>query len=926
MSFQGIGAKRVLIVSKRDSDNHHWMMERTIKRSGTIKESDFYFASLQTPNLYQNIVAQDIKVIVGMGDDVLQNLLGEENIVRWRGRVVDWNGRYFIPTFAPHKLLPQNPNQNPFAIKRDEDKLTNRPRFTGTWMLDMNYAIHVAKHGFKRRVPAYIVDPSPEEFAQWAARYEAALANDPDIYLSWDIETPYKQKNKNEDEFEEAEFDRTILRVSFAYEEYTGVSVPWSTGYLDTIQRLLASSGGKVVWNGTTFDVPVVESVGIEVRGTVYDYMDGWHLYQSDLPKGLEWVTSFTSDLLPWKHLNNSDPGIYSAIDADAALRNANWLRRKLKQTGQWTTFMNHVVRLMPVMRAAGKRGNYIDIPYRDQLREEFGALLAEKIRDIQPFVPREVKPRKVWLNPPVEGWAKLAYPVGDESGLRTTQLTHEGRDFDMVPVIDDVKVCSACNTIATNKSEHYANSKGEQKRDKDGNLRFGKNGNPLYESIPNPCKEKAGEIQIVNGIRFEYHEVLDFNPNSSEQMKAYARHFGHPIGENKRDASKEAFDKDHLKTLIKAYGHKHPLYSAAADIAKLTKSLGTYVYDADEFNLIHTTYKNAPSTPRFSSANVNLQNVGKREDNPYATKARKQIIARPGHRFVQSDSSAIEALVQGWWMNDPVYMELATQSVHAWVVAKKHGIDWVGDEAQVSYLKKNFKDDYDKMKTTNYLTNFGGGDYLLWKSFPEQFPTRNDAKAAQDMLYAMLPKLKEFHFWLRQKAHKESYLQLPGWNYRHYYYDIYRGLDPKTGLPKLAGDAKRACAFFPQGCAAAFMRDNILLLAFGDEACEWLDIEPLGISRGWLEFMPANLVVHDGYTLEVLDGLEWQAAEDLKKVLTRPIPQLAGLRVGCETDISEVGGNWAPYDKVKNPMGLKTVETVRVEVIPPPAGIRLAA
>jgi hypothetical protein len=650
--------------------------------------------------------------------------------------------------------------------------------------------------------------------------------------------------------------------------------------------------------------------------------MDMFHLYQSDLPKGLEYVSSYTSDLLPWKHLNNTDPGLYSAIDPDAALRNVNWLEQKLIKTGQFQTWMNHYVRLSPVIISAGKRGNYIDIPYRDELKNEAALLLDEKIKEIQSLVPREVKPRKVYLTPPNDEWFKYKDDVNHRS---MPPVVFSGdTEYDVVAVEDEVKRCSTCGAIATNKSEHFANIKGEQKRDKEGNLRFGKNGNPLYESIPNPCK--GGEIQISKGIRYEYHQILDFNPNSSEQLKSYARFFGHPIGENKRDSTKESFDKDHIKTLIKKFGSKHPLYEKAAEISKLAKLLGTYIYTPDENNLIHTTYKNTPSTPRFSSANVNLQNVGKRSDTPWAAKARKQIIARPGYRFVQSDSSAIEAVVQGWWMGDANYMDLATKSIHAWVVAQEVGIDWGNGEPEiVDLIKHNYKDMYDKMKTTNYLTNFGGGAYLMWKSFPDVFPTQRAAEDTQNKLYARLPKLKSFHEWVRVKAHKESYLELPGWKHRHYYYDVFHGYN-KDGKPKFGKDAKRVCAFFPQGCAAAFMRDNLLLMAYGDAACEWLEIEPLGLSRGWLEYMPANLVVHDGYTLEVPDGMELIAESDMETILTRPIPQLNGLRVGCETDISEVGGNWAPYDEVKNPMGLKTIHTIRVEVVPPPEHMRMVA
>jgi hypothetical protein len=917
MAISGEGLRNVLVVNQFNFHNQHYMLERLINRSGGLDKSQFYFAALEDEGALQKFIRDNgVNVVVGFGEQVLNRLVGERDILRWRGRPIDWMGIHYIPTFAPHRLLPENPDASTFQ----PGALTNPPRFQGVWMLDMEYAIHVARNGFTRRFGNYTVDPTPSEFTEWVRNFLNALKTNPLLKLSYDIETAYKQKHRNEDEFEEdaVAADGTLLRLSFSYEEYTGVSIPFTAPYFDAIRALLETDCIKVGWNCLGFDNPVLEKNSFPVAGMVYDGMDAFKLYQSDLPKGLEWVTSFTSDMLPWKHLNNSDPGLYSAIDPDAALRNVNWLETKLKSTGQWNTFLNHYARLMPAMHTAGKRGNFIDIEKRDALRAEMSALMAKKIAEVQPLVPEEVKPRKRYIKQPFPDDAPriAGTPV---------RVEWDERVFTSVAVEKEIKACSFCGEEGITKGEHFASTKGKPKLDKHGEQRLNKKGEPMFESVKSPCKEMGGDVVLKMGWTVEWDEILPFNPNSTEQLKDYARFHKHPIGQDKKDSTKEAMDSGHLKVLAKQFAKTHgPFYSRVLEIKKLSKTLGTYIYNPDAENLIHTTYANAPSTPRFSSRNVNLQNVGKREDNYWATRAREQIIARPGHRFVQADSSAIEALIQGWWMGDPVYMELATQGVHAWVVAQQHGIKWVGDEEQVSYLKANYKDDYNKMKTTNYLTNFGGGPYLLYKSFPEVFPTKKAAEEAQDTLYSMLPKLKDFHHWVRTKAQKESYLELPGWKHRHYFYDVFT-VDPKTGKVKYGRDAKRVCAFFPQGCAAAFMRDNSLLLAYGDRAAEWLGIEPLGLGDGYLHWFPANFVVHDGYTLEPPDGCEEEAAAVLERVLTRPIPQLANLRVGCEVDIGPVSGNWAPYHETKNPAGLVTVKTVRVPVVPPPE-MRLVA
>jgi len=921
--FSGMGLRKVLIVSEKNWLTNHFMLERLLSRSGGLQREYFFFASLDTPNLVNLAREHDIQAVVGLGEPVLRRLIGEKDILRWRGRVLDFFGKPFIPTFAPHKLLPENPNAAQIALLKAQGitMLVNPPRFQGTFMLDLEFALQVAKEGFTRKQANYLVDPTPSEFDDWAEGYFKVAPYAP--YLSWDLETKYTAKKKHEDEFEEADMDvaeGSILRISFSYEEYTGVSVVWEPRFMATIKRLITANYPKLGWNVHGFDTPVMETVGgIPVGGEVFDGQDAWHVYQSDLPKGLEYVSSYTSDLLPWKHLNYSDPGLYSAIDADAALRNMNWIEKKLKSTNQWRLFYFLYHKTMVPLGAANKRGNFIDIAKRDELREELNRLIAKEVEEIQPLVPFVLKPRKRYKRDPIDRDLPMLV-TGDPEVMVQGDRTFQ-RVFAQAPV----KVCSICNARDITKGEHFKNIQGPAKLDKLGLPRVNKKGLPMFESLKNPCQEAGGVVLEQELEVTEWDEILPFNPNSSDQMKTYARHFGHPIGTDARDSTKETMDKSHMKELIAKYGDKHPLYEKAALLSKMVKTAGTYIYDPDENGLIHQTYKNAPTTPRLSGANKNLMNVGKREENYWAVRAREQIVARPGHRFIQADSSAIEAVVQGYLMGDRRFMELATQSVHAWLVAQKYGLEWTGSPENVEYLKANYKDAYNRMKTTVYLTNFGGGPYLMWKTDRKSFPTKEIAQATQDELFARLPKLKEYHHSVRVRAQKESFLEIPYWHARHAFYDVFT-TDSHSGKLKFGKDAKRVVAFGPQGSAALFLRENTLLYAYGDEAAEWLDIEPLGLKRGYMEYMPANFAVHDGVTLEAPDGMEDELVDVHERILTRPIKFLEGLRIGCEIDVSPVGGNWGSFHEKKNPQGLKLVKAVRVPLPDFANDLRLAA
>lgn len=882
----GSGLKNIALLADHDFELRHPMLDRLLRR-GNLSRDYFYFGTASEYNLMDSLQRKGVKVVVPLGERALQQTLGESGIERWRGRVKEHShipGLWVMPAFQPSKLMSRRGGDD------EIDALRHPPRFHGVWMRDLQKALAIAEQGFSRMPVNYLLDPPAERFAQFADEYFAALVLDPDLMLSWDIETPYKQKESDEEELEEKEniLDGIILRISFCFREGYAVSVPWSPTYLPTIVRLLRSRGISVVWNGSTFDVPVVQSAGYECLGIIYDFMDGYHLLESDLPKGLEWVSAEATDLLPWKHLASVEPAHYSAEDADAALRNANYVKAKLIARGQWDLFRNHVVRLMPLLAAAGKRGNLMDLVKREEIRTELTAMKQELIIEAQTYVPRQLHPRTVYkTQPDVVG--------GDYLFSLEPRLPVSLDSWDIVYERSEEKVCSVCGEFASNKSEHFKGSIGPLNP---------KTGKPTR--VKNPCKEAGANVAPVSAFAPRFYRIEDFNPNSSDQMKSYMTHFGHPIGKDKR-TGKDTADASHLKALVKKYGKKFPLYALSLQLHKAIKTIGTYTPEPDADGFLHTQYVNSTSTWRFGARKVKfgtqIQNWGKREDNPYAKAARKQIIARPGHKLVQIDSSAVEAVMQGYYMNDPLYMALASKSIHAWLACRALGWEFTPDN--VEKVKKEHEGLYLKMKVTNYLTNFGGGDYLLWQTFPENFPRREDAVAAQESLYRLLPTLKAYHHSVRWEAHTKTFLTTP-WGYRHSYYDVFKpNTDGSLGFGK---DAKRCVAMKPQNSNGAFQKDNLLLLGVSPidgevitdidfAMAHWDELEK-EIAKGntWARFMPTNVSVHDSACLDTPDALVESAAQAQLAIFTRPIPQMHGLRIGAEV---EVGVNWGAMDRI---------------------------
>jgi DNA polymerase I-like protein with 3'-5' exonuclease and polymerase domains len=644
----------------------HWMLNRMLKRAGLT------FEDVLIAPRYSSVLAQSGRVIVPMGETALYDTLRESNILRWRGRIIENpNGGFVVPALAPSDLL------HGFG-----SHLRNPPRYTWTWVADVRKALRIAEEGFTRMPLNYLQDPAPSVFAAWAHKTLVVAPK----YLSFDIETPYKINAEDGDE--DGDYNSPIIRISFSSAPGQAVSIPWNDAYINDIRALLGSDLPKAGWNINAFDIPILEANGFPVNGAIYDWMDGWHVFQSDLDKGLEFVTSFGTDLKPWKHLSDSEPTLYSCVDADAVSRLALYIEENLRAQGQWDAFIDHSVRLMPILREAGHRGTLIDMRLQQELMEELTAKEAELLATAQDVVPDAVKPRKHFKKRP-DGEQVLT-----EEG-RALLVTEDGRRFEPVKANGKVKVCSICGAEGVTKTKHL---KGGKK---------------------NPCA--GADIVEKTGRVTEYAEILDFNPNSAEQLKTYIRFYGHPMGLDKRDSSKISNDANHIANLAEQYGEKHPIYEIVGEAHKVSKAKGTYVvgFKPDQHGLIHTTYVNTPSTWRLGSRAVNLQNVGKRENNPYAKKARYQLIARPGHVFVQIDSSSVEAVMLGWFMHDPNYMEIATKGVHAWLLCMEMG--WPFDAEHIKLAKAHKL--YTPLKVANHMCMTGDHEVLTkrgWVRFDE--------------------------------------------------------------------------------------------------------------------------------------------------------------------------------------------------------------
>lgn len=197
-------------------------------------------------------------------------------------------------------------------------------------MWDLSKAVNVANKGEELDEYHYIEHPTysaVQDYIKEAKQY----ADKENSLIVADIET---SDSPNQDESEYANIrDSEITCISFAFKEGHAITIPYHTGTHDSIQKLFDLPFTYLGWWNLDFDVPRLTSKGMTFKPKHIDGMLAWHWLQSDVPKGLGFVSTFFTPFREWKSLSDSKPEFYSCRDADATLRNINAIKELIQTT-----------------------------------------------------------------------------------------------------------------------------------------------------------------------------------------------------------------------------------------------------------------------------------------------------------------------------------------------------------------------------------------------------------------------------------------------------------------------------------------------------------------------------------------------------------------------------------------------------------------
>lgn len=805
------------------------------------------------PNLDSRIAAaRDVAkangktfVIVTLGKTAFMRVLGLD---RFKHKDLLKEDYYCYPFWSPEY------NAWVIAAAHPSYLMRGKHHEVGVLQFAFKRALEIAEKDCVRPPANYLLDPNATEFSRWVDTYLEALRADPTgVFLSYDIETPYKTGKSEEDLAKEDEEDYTILRCAFSYKPNEAVSIPWNAAYFADLCRLFSSEGAKLGWNSELFDGPRIKhNLGTSgsLNGDQIDGMLAWHVLNSALPKGLGFVTPFyAQSTAMWKHLSNAEPAFYNAKDADMALQCWLGIQRDLKSNNLWEVFDRHIIQLNRVLGYMSKQGVVLDLNARQEAEDKLTVMLNGFSDGIQAAVPIEALEVKPIVRAPEDTTGLIQI-----NGVRkTTKCPH----------------CSALDI----KADHYKSI---------GKKRLAKG------ETENPCTGLKSLKVTIPALQWARRLPFKLSKQSMMRYQAVRKH--QPILNKDK---KITFDEKAIKRLRKKYDDD-PLYKLIVDFRGIQKLRSTYVGVTQPDGKIkggmpvdprdgrvHATTTHNPSTLRTAMEDPNMQNLPRPQkgDAP-ENMIRNMIMAGPGRILYARDFSGIEAKIVGYEALYPEYIRLCNLDVHsfytAWALSQiRPGAIPANDLPQLSWddeklakALKHIKNEFGAERNNLYKhlvhgANFmqgakGAADTIL-KMTGEEVPVSTVARVMA-IYFELFPNIRKWHTSLLARADKDGFLRNP-FGYVHRFHSVYSWEKFGTEWQKEPGpQANAVIAFLPQSTAAGIIKDAMLRLwdNHWDAAGQYL-----------------RLIIHDELFFEVpLDKLE--ALDKICQMeMERPILQM---------------------------------------------------
>jgi DNA polymerase I-like protein with 3'-5' exonuclease and polymerase domains len=385
---------------------------------------------------------------------------------------------------------------------------------------------------------------------------------------------------------------------------------------------------------------------------------------------------------------------------------------------------------------------------------------------------------------------------------------------------------------------------------------------------------------EMIDAVGWAVRE--QWNPLSPPQVMKYLRHRKYRIP-TERSSGKPTTNDEGISGIIAHQDAEDPVLHAILRLRRLRKGIGyladTYLGKDEKF---HPLFTFIPKTGRLSAKAPNTMNQpqgrGSDVEREIAEAIRSSFLPFPGDVLMEFDWRAIEALLVGFFADDPTYIRASKLDIHSALAAhllqaegrlnrEMFSWDWP-DEELIRYfaaIKKEFPADRDRAKKKNHAGNYGQGARNLAKDLECSYA---EAKALNEITDKAWPKIPEWRHKTRMQAHYEGQLVNP-FGYPLSFFEVFTSRDGKWVPGK---EANECLAFLPQSTGAAMLREILI---------DVIDAEG---RLGYKLLSP----VHDSVLLSVPREQVEATREFIVGTMSRSWPQLGGLVVEVETKIGE--------------------------------------
>jgi len=566
------------------------------------------------------------KVIIALGGLAMRELTGlsgdKAGIGMTRGFIVpgvQYAGIPVIGTFHP-SFLRRGSKEREYSGPKGKTKASGGGTSGGMALLgvmirDLLLAQGVARNGAKRfSYDDYKMGATLDDWITLAH----VLRVRPDVAISYDFETQDSLVAADESEMEVVRRDVTQVQVSLRPGH--AIVSDWTPELLPVLRQILEFPNPKLDWNGRKFDRPILREMGIRTDiGEWHDLMDAHHHAQPDLPRGLQFATSFhCPEVGPWKHLSVSDPHWYGALDVDMPQRIYAGLRDSLSKTSHpvsgislWSGYQDQVVRLAPVLDRMSARGIPVDESKRQKLDAEFTATLNRISAECQGMYPESIKGVHSYKRAPKDaelgGKTTLRMKSGEEMVEVETVWTQRAEEIEVRCTCEWAKNVRQRAKILAERALEDCPECGNSGKLRRTELLWAK----VEPFLPGSWQQKLRYIEFKReeDLLARAKRYLLKHPDQPEAARFDAEHRTEwviPLDYKTRQPTTAA---DELVRLAKRTGD--PLLPLVVEYAEVSKMRGTYVrgWKPGPDGRVHPNFGFKPATGQLSSDNPNAQN-----------------------------------------------------------------------------------------------------------------------------------------------------------------------------------------------------------------------------------------------------------------------------------------------------------------------------